>query len=134
MEEEKKGRVLFFVEDEPELVTLYTTAFEEEGFVVDSVTNGREAIERLQYFVEADVRMPNVMILDILLPDASGMEILREVRKRPLFDNTPVIMFTNFSSDELRQEIRQIPKTEYVLKMEVTPDQLVAKVKGMLGF
>jgi len=133
MGDDKKPRVLFFVEDELDIVALYTTAFEDGGFVVDNVTNGREAIERLEYFVEADVERPNVMILDILLPDASGMEILQEVRKRPLFDHTPVIMFTNFSSDELREEIRKIPSTEYLLKMEVTPEQLVHKVKGMLG-
>jgi DNA-binding response OmpR family regulator len=114
------------------LVKLYTAAFEESGFVVDSVSNGRDAIERLSYFVEADVSCPNVMILDILLPDASGMDILREVRKRTLFDNTPVIMFTNFSSDELRQEIRSIPKTEYILKMEITPFELVERIREML--
>ncbi|MFH1188864.1 MAG: response regulator [bacterium] len=132
-EENLKPRVLFFVEDEPEIVTLYTTAFEESGFLVDSVSNGRDAIERLEYFVEEDVKRPNVMILDILLPDASGMDILSEVRRRPLFNNTPVIMFTNFSSDELREQIRQIPNTEYVLKMEITPDEFVAKVKRMVG-
>lgn len=132
-EADLKPRVLFFVEDEPEIVTLYTTAFEESGFIVDSVSNGRDALDRLEHFVEEDVRRPHVMILDILLPDASGMEILHEVRRRSLFNNTPVIMFTNFSSDELREQIRQIPNTEYVLKMEITPDEFVAKVRKMLG-
>lgn len=133
MSEEMKARVLFFVEDEPDIVELYTIAFEGSGFQVQSINNGKEALEALSQFTEEDVSKPNVMILDILLPDASGMDILREARKNPLFDNTPIIMFTNFSSDEIRSEIDKLKNTRYLLKMEVTPDQLVETIKDMLG-
>ena len=115
---DKRPRILLFVEDEPDIVELYKIAFEAEGFVVESVFNGQDALSKLKQYSNEDVDRPTVMILDILLPDMSGMDILKEIRKNSLFDNTPVIMFTNYSSDKIREEISNIPNTRYLLKME----------------
>lgn len=128
-----KPRILLFVEDEPDIVELYKIAFEAEGFIVESVLNGTNALEKLKQYSQDDVKRPTVMILDILLPDISGMDILKEIRKNSLFDNTPVIMFTNYSSDKIREEIAQISNTQYLLKMETSPAQLVTIVKDMLS-
>jgi len=129
---DKRPRILLFVEDEPDIVELYKIAFEAEGFVVESVLNGQDALAKLKLYSDEDVNRPTVMILDILLPDISGMDILKEVRKNHLFDNTPVIMFTNYSSDKIRDEISKISNTRYLLKMETSPGQLVTLVKEML--
>lgn len=129
---DKRPRVLLFVEDEPDIVELYKIAFEAGGFVMESAANGQDALAKLKQYSVEDVDRPTVMILDILLPDISGMDILREVRKNTVFDSTPVIMFTNYSSDKIREEISKIPNTRYLLKMETSPGQLVAIVKGML--
>ncbi len=130
---DKRPRILLFVEDEPDIVELYKIAFEAEGFVVESVFNGQDALSKLKQYSNEDVDRPTVMILDILLPDISGMDILKEIRKNSLFDNTPVIMFTNYSSDKIREEISNIPNTRYLLKMETSPVQLISFVKEMLG-
>lgn len=130
---DKRPRILLFVEDEPDIVELYKIAFEAEGFVVESVLNGQDALTKLKQYSQDDVKMPTVMILDILLPDISGMDILNEIRKNHLFDNTPVIMFTNYSSDKIKDEISKISNTSYLLKMETSPAQLVCVVKEMLG-
>lgn len=130
---DKRPRVLLFVEDEPDIVELYRIAFEAENFVVESVLNGRSALEKLKQYSKEDVNRPTCMILDILLPDISGMAVLREIRKNKLFNNTPVIMFTNYSSDEVRKEVAKLPNTRYLLKMEYSPIQLVSAVKEMLG-
>jgi len=130
---DNRPRILLFVEDEPDIVELYKIAFEAESFIVESVMNGQDALNKLKQYSEEDVARPTVMILDILLPDISGMDILKEIRKNSLFDNTPVIMFTNYSSDKIRDEIAQISNTKYLLKMEISPAQLVSIVKEMLG-
>lgn len=130
---DERPRVLLFVEDEPDIVELYKIAFEAEGFTVDDSPNGKSALERISSYTQNDFSRPTVMILDILLPDISGMDILRQVRKNPLFNNTPVIMFTNFSSDDIRDEIAKTPNTKYLLKVQTSPPQLVAIVKQMLG-
>jgi len=130
---DKRPRILLFVEDEPDIVELYKIAFEAEGFVVESVFNGQDALSKLKQYSNEDVDRPTVMILDILLPDISGMDILKEIRKSSLFDDTPVIMFTNYSSDKIREEISNIPNTRYLLKMETSPVQLISFAKEMLG-
>jgi len=129
---DNRPRILLFVEDEPDIVELYKIAFEAGGFVIESAVNGQDALSKLKQYSTEDVDRPTVMILDILLPDISGMDVLKEVRKNPLFDNTPVIMFTNYSSDKIRDEISKISNTRYLLKMETSPGQLVALVKEML--
>lgn len=129
---DKRPRILLFVEDEPDIIELYRIAFEAEGFVVESVLNGRDALVKLNQYSQDDVKRPTVMILDILLPDISGMDILMEIRKNNLFDKIPVIMFTNYSSDKIRDEILKISNTKYLLKMETSPGQLVSLIKEML--
>ncbi len=133
MDENKSPRILLFVEDEADIAELYKTAFEEEGFTVEDVRTGKEALEKLNGFTPEDVQKHTVMILDILLPDISGMDVMRETRKHPMFNSVPIIMFTNYSSDEIRAEIEKYPNTKYLLKMDTTPMQLVETVKGMLG-
>lgn len=129
---DKKFRILLFVEDEPDIVELYKIAFEAGGFAIDNALNGKDALSKLKRYSTEDINKPMVMIFDILLPDISGMDILKEVRKNQLFDETPVIMFTNYSSDKIRDEISKIPNTRYLLKMETSPGQLVTIVKEML--
>lgn len=128
----KKKFKIFFVEDEPDIIELYKIAFEEGGFEMESLTNGKDVLKRLQDFASGKSEKPNAMILDILLPDISGMEILKEVRKNTVFDDIPVVMFTNYSSDKIREEIKGIKNTSYILKTDTAPDMLVAIVRGMI--
>lgn len=130
----EKLKVLLFVEDEPDIVTLYKSTFERSGFSVDATDNGTAALERIAAYREKTGELPNVMVFDILLPDKiSGMDVLREVRKYAEFDAIPIIMFTNFSSDEFRREIESMKNTRYMLKLEATPKQLVDEIKKMIG-
>ncbi|MFH1188746.1 MAG: response regulator [bacterium] len=129
----EQPKVLLFVEDEPDIVTLYKSTFEKNGFSVDATDNGTDALKRVESYRTEKGGLPNVMVFDILLPDKiSGMDILREVRKHSEFDAVPVIMFTNFSSDEFRKEIEGMKNARYLLKLEATPKQLVEEIKRML--
>ncbi len=127
----KKLKILF-VEDEPDIVELYRIAFEEGGFAMESISNGKDVLKRLEVMTKNPSEKPNAMILDILLPDISGMEILKEVRKNSVFDDVPIVMFTNYSSDKIREEIKGTKNTSYILKTDTAPDMLVAIVKGMI--
>jgi hypothetical protein len=129
----EQPKILLFVEDEPDIVTLYKSTFEKNGFSVDATDSGTTALERINAYREANNKFPDIMVFDILLPDKiSGMDILREVRKHSELDAIPIIMFTNFSSDEFRKEIEGMPNTRYMLKLDATPNQLVEEIKGMI--
>lgn len=118
-----------FVEDEPDLIELYRGAFEAAGFLIQEVNNGEDALVLIPKLLKEEVKIPSIIIIDILLPGISGMDILREIRKYEKLDKIPIIIFTNYSSDEYRQEVRQMKNTEYILKIETTPDQLVEIAK-----
>ncbi|MEE8131808.1 MAG: response regulator [Candidatus Paceibacterota bacterium] len=125
MEQKHKYRILMFVEDEPDLIELYRIAFESANFQIQGIGTGEEAVEVMNKFMKEEIEAPSVIILDILLPGMSGMDVLREIRKHEKFDNIPVIMFTNYSSDDIREEVKNTKNAEYILKMDATPDQLV---------
>ncbi|HDH31406.1 MAG TPA: response regulator [Candidatus Wolfebacteria bacterium] len=123
--QEHKYRILMFVEDEPDLIELYRIAFESAGFLIQGIGTGEEAVEVMDKLIKEEIEAPSVVILDILLPGISGMDVLREIRKHEKFNKIPVIMFTNYSSDDIREEVKNTKNAEYVLKMDATPDQLV---------
>lgn len=129
---EKKPKI-FFVEDEPGIADLYCMSFGHNGFDIESFKNGSDALKRIEEFRTEKAERPDVIILDILLPDVSGMEILKEIRKNRDFDSIPIIMLTNYGTDEIKQEIQKTPNTSHILKIDTSPRLFVKKVQETLG-
>ncbi|MEK7514227.1 MAG: response regulator [Patescibacteria group bacterium] len=128
-----KRHKIFFVEDEPGIADLYCMSFSSNGFEIESFGNGTEALKRLKAYQEGGANpKPDIIILDILLPDISGMDILKEIRKIRDFDTTPIIMLTNYGTDEIKEEIKKTPNTSHVLKIDISPRLFVKQVKDML--
>ncbi len=123
---------LLFVEDEQAIANLYIAAFQGAGFDTVFHSNGTAALETLDTvaseYEKTGTRAIDIMILDILLPDISGMDIMRKARELQAFNKTPIIMLTNFSSTKLKNEIAQMPNTEYLLKIDTTPNKLIDKI------
>ncbi|MCP5152623.1 MAG: response regulator [Ectothiorhodospiraceae bacterium] len=89
-------RVLL-AEDEPNIVESLTFLLERAGFVVESEMSGRAALEA------AIAEPPDVMILDVMLPELDGLEILRRMRADPRSADTPVLMLTAKGQREDRE-------------------------------
>lgn len=128
---DKKYKI-FFVEDEPGIADLYCMSFSSNGFEIESFANGTEALKRLEEYKKNLSIRPDLIILDILLPDVSGLEILKEVRRDRAFDPVPVIMLTNYGTDEIKQEIQKTPNTSHVLKIDTSPRLFVKQVKDLI--
>ena len=131
MDPENKKKILF-VEDEPGIADLYAMSFSSNGFEIESFVNGKDALKQLEEYKTGKISKPDVIILDILLPDVSGMDILKEVRKEKEFDSIPVIMLTNYGTDEIHAEIKKTPKTSHVLKIDTSPQIFVKHVRELL--
>jgi DNA-binding response OmpR family regulator len=117
---ESKKKVLI-VDDEPQIGKIYGLKLKLSGFEVTSTVSGAEAIElvRNQKF--------DIMLLDVLMPDVTGMDVLDSVRE---FSQIPIILFT------ARPDIFEIGKsfgaTDYISK-PINPEQLVKKINTVLG-
>lgn len=109
-------------DDEKNIVQLVSLYLRNEGFGVESASTGREAIERA-----CDVK-PDLIILDLMMPDIDGWEACRQLRKT---SNVPIIMLTARTDDVDKIVGLEIGADDYVTK-PFNPRELVARVKAVL--
>lgn len=113
------------VEDEEALSVLLRYNLEAEGYDVDTISRGDEAEIRLQE------RIPDLLILDWMLPGVSGIELCRRLRMRPETERLPIIMLTARGEESERVRGLATGADDYVVKPFSTPE-LMARVKAML--
>jgi CheY-like chemotaxis protein len=107
---------------------VYRTGLEAAGFEVEVIMNGKQAIERLS----KDGDMPDIVFLDLLLPDMNGMEALAQIRKAGKVKDTPILVLTNYSDSELEKMGYDLKTEKHLLKSDYTPSQLAELVKERL--
>ncbi len=113
------------VEDEEAISELLRYNLESEGFEVDAIMRGDEAETRLKE------RVPDLLILDWMLPGVSGIELCRRLRQRPETERLPIIMLTARGEENERVRGLSTGADDYVVKPFSTPE-LMARVKAML--
>lgn len=117
------------VEDDHFIADMYAHALEKAGFDVTVISNGAEALKELKQTVY------DVVLLDIMLPDKTGVEILNELRgpKGEGLPHTKIIVTTNFEeADEDRTKLESLADG-YLIKAEVIPSKMVELVKQITG-
>jgi len=119
------GRRIVIIEDEEDIVELLRYNFRKEGFEVESFSRGKEGLESLQR------KPPDVVLLDILLPDQDGIEICRRLRADERLKGVPVIFLTAKGEEVDRVLGLEIGADDYVVK-PFSPRELVARVKAVL--
>ena len=116
---------VFIVEDEPDLRDTLTYNFENEGFTVKSFSNGESFLESLTK------NKPNLVILDLMLPGVSGLDVCRELRSDDNFDDIAVVMLTAKSEEIDRIVGFELGADDYVTK-PFSVRELILRVKVLL--
>ena len=117
--------LILIVEDEPPLVEVLKYNFENAGFRTIVANDGNEAL------FQADELLPELIILDWMLPERSGIEVCKELRKRSKTKATPIIMLTARSAENDRVNGLDSGADDYVVK-PFSPKELVARTRAML--
>ncbi len=117
----KKEKILI-VDDEEKILTVVKLYLEKQGFEVISSINGREAVKL--FFDE----LPNLVILDLMLPDLSGEEVCKVIRSK---SDVPIIMLTAKITEESMLKGFEIGADDYIIK-PFSPRQLIARVTAVL--
>jgi len=117
---------ILIVDDNPNALKLVGYALHREGFEVTVAQSGPEALAK------AEATPPDLVILDIMMPDMDGFEVCRRLRAMPRTARTPVIMLTAKSQVEDRVMGFQAGADDYVTK-PVLPAELVARVRALLA-
>lgn len=116
---------LMVIEDDPDIVELLRYNLEKEGFEVLSEEDGEAGLRALQ-------KEPcDLLILDLMLPQLSGLEICREVRRDPTLERLPVIMLTARGEETDRIVGLELGADDYVAK-PFSVREMVARVKALL--
>lgn len=117
---------ILFVEDDPDQIVMYQTKFELEGLLLLAARDGKEAMEM------ARRDKPNLILMDLLLRHENGVEIMEKLKVDSTTRDIPVIVFTNFDKKEYRQRAEELGALDYIVKAQVTPKEIVEKVKEVL--
>ena len=119
------GARIMVVEDEDALTTLLRYNLETEGYEVETVARGDDADTRLKE------RVPDLIVLDWMLPGLSGIELCRRLRTRPETQELPIIMLTARGEESERVRGLKTGADDYIVKPFSVPE-LLARVKGLL--
>ncbi len=126
MEQEKEKSILV-VDDEEDLRGVLEQKFTDEGFTVFTAKNGKEAIE------VALKNKPDMIVLDIVMPEMNGFEMLSELQKDEWGKSVPVIFLTNSSSLETISKAVEFSSAEYIVKTDIGLDEIVKRVKERMA-
>jgi len=122
MEKSFRDRRILVVDDEERMVRFIRLNLEHDGFQVVEAFRGAQAIDRLRS------GLPDLVLLDIMLPDIDGFEVLRMIRE---VSNVPVIMLTAKGEEEDRIRGLELGADDYITK-PFSPRELVSRVKAVL--
>ena len=120
-------KTILLVEDDPLLVKMYTTKFKVEGYNLISARDGEEGL-KLALQGNADLIM-----LDIMMPKLSGIDLLTKLKQAPKEKHIPILILSNLTQEEEVQKALSLGASEYIVKANLTPAQVVAKVKKYIG-
>lgn len=115
------------VEDDPVISQMYRMKFEADGFDVQLANNGKRGLALVEAFV------PDMILLDLQMPEMGGAEALALLRSSPWGKDIPVIILTNLGEEEAPKEIRGLGIHSYIVKADLTPRQVVQRVKEALA-
>lgn len=117
---------VLIVEDDPILLKIYHKKFEIEGFQVETATDGEEGLQKVKS------TMPNIVLMDIMLPKMNGIEAMEKAKADPQTANIPFLVLTNLSTSADADTAMKKGAAGFLVKSSVTPAQVVAKVKEIL--
>ena len=116
---------ILIAEDDPMLCRAYEKMFQaaNDGNNISLARNGKEAIELIEQ------ESPNLILLDIMMPEVDGFGVLEYLNKTDKIDTITVFVLTNLSTDEDREKIMKLGATDYIIKSNVSSNM----VKNLLG-
>ena len=118
---------ILVVEDENTLAFALKKKLESAGYLVNVALDGKDALNKIE------AEKPDLILLDLILPVMDGFAVLKELKKVPEYENLPIIVLTNLSSDEDIADVLNAGGTDYFIKTEHSLDDIILAVKNKLN-
>jgi CheY-like chemotaxis protein len=117
---------ILFVEDDVLIARVYSQKLAASGFEVVVAEDGLDAVQRLREFT------PDLVVLDLLMPKLTGVDVLKFMRQQPALKSVRIIVFSNSFLSNLIEQVASIGVEEALVKASVTPAQLVGVINRIL--
>lgn len=115
------------IEDDQAISQMYRIKFEAEGYEVETADNGKLGLELVEKM------MPDIILLDLMMPEMTGDEMLQALRKTDWGKDIKVIILTNMGEQEAPPILKQLGVRRFIVKAEMTPRQVAEMVKAELS-
>ena len=117
---------ILIVEDDPLISRMYQRVFEFEGFDVKMARNGEDGLNLMKK------DKPHLVMLDIMMPKMTGVDVLKEMKATDSLKNLPVVVLTNLSGMKDAETAIDLGAVKFIVKSENKPSQVVRQIKEIL--
>lgn len=121
------SKKVLIVEDDMALFNMYSVELKIKGFDVLNINDGLQALSKAKEY------QPDIILLDIMLPGMNGLNILSELKADRQTLEIPVIMLTNYGSEENVKKALESGAADYIMKYKILPSELSDKMDAVLG-
>lgn len=118
---------ILIVDDDSMISDMYLMKFVEDGFDATTASDGKTALEKIES------EKPDAVLLDIVMPQMDGFDVLKELGKKGLLQNTKVILLSNVGQKEDVEKGLSFGASDYIIKANFTPSEVLEKVKKIIG-
>jgi CheY-like chemotaxis protein len=118
---------IVIVEDESAIAEMYRFKLEQAGYEVQCAVNGQEGLALVRNF------RPDLILLDLMMPEMSGDEMLRQLRATDWGKDIKVIILTNITEDTLNSQLNSLNVERYIVKANYTPSQVAEIIPEVLA-
>lgn len=122
---EAKGKILI-IEDDRYISKMYQLKLSLEGYVVQVADNGRLGVDKVKEF------MPDIILLDILMPELDGFEVLQIIKSDENTKDIPVLIMSNLGQEDHIQKGMEMGAVGYIVKSQFTPSKVVETIKEII--
>jgi len=117
------------IEDDPAIIQALKDILPFYDIECEILHNGKEALRRLEEIKEGKKEKPKLILLDLLLPDVNGFEILKEIKRDEKTKDIKVFVLTNYYKEDLNEELQKEGADKILLKVNYTLDEVARLIK-----
>lgn len=120
-------KTIILIDDEKSITDMYGEKIRQEGFNIFCANNGTDGARLISLY------KPDLILLDIVMPQGDGFYVLNEIKKDNETKNIPVIVLTNLGNEKDKQEAFTLGAVEYMIKANNTPSKIIQKIKETIA-
>lgn len=120
-------KMVFVVEDDKFMRNLLINKLQKEGFQTEGLGSGEEALELMK------TKTPNLILLDLILPNMDGFEVIQYLKSDPRLSNIPVLILSNLGEKKDVEKAEEIGVAGFLIKANFTPSEIIKKIHDLLN-